>query len=40
MTMPVDLLASFLCATYQISKVPLMLFLTLLLKIQCLIQLE
>jgi hypothetical protein len=43
MVMPVDLLTS-LCATYQISKAPLMLFLTLLLlllvKIRCLIQLE
>ena len=42
MVMPVDLLAS-LCATYQISKVQLMLFLTLLLlllNILCLIQLE
>jgi hypothetical protein len=42
MVMPVDLPAS-LCATYQISKVQLMLFLTLLLlllNIRCLIQLE
>jgi hypothetical protein len=42
MMMPVDLLES-LCATYQISRVQLMLFLTLLLlllNILCLIQLE
>jgi hypothetical protein len=43
MVMPVNL-PTRLCATYQISKVPLMLFLTLLLllllKIRCLIQLE
>jgi len=43
MVMPVDLLMIF-CTTYQIPKVPLMLFLRLLLllllKIRCLIQLE
>ncbi|CAD6256437.1 unnamed protein product [Miscanthus lutarioriparius] len=39
MVMPVDLLMIF-CTTYQIPKVPLMLFLRLLLKIRCLIQQE